>query len=53
MGNFEESERVIAEAGLPDSQIINTNPLKVLDFLEGRGHLRIAEMRDLFEKEGF
>lgn len=53
MGNFEESERVIAEAGLPDSQIINTNPLKVLDFLEGRGHLRIAEMRDLFEKEEF
>lgn len=50
MGHFDESEKVIAEAGLSDSQIINTSPLKVLDFLEGRGHPRIDEMRDFFEK---
>ncbi len=50
MGNFEESERVIEESGLSDDQIINTSPLKVLDFLEGRGHKRIDELREFFSK---
>lgn len=48
MGNFEESLRVIRESGLDDTQIINTDPLKVLDFLESRGHPRIQEMREFF-----
>ena len=46
MGNFTESERVLAEAGVSDDQIINTSPQKVLRFLESRGHSPIQEMHE-------
>lgn len=49
LGHFEESLKVIAASGIADDQIINTDPLKVLRFLESRGHPRIAEMWDFFE----
>ena len=52
MGNFTESIRVLEEAGVDDEQIINTSPQKVLDFLEGRGHKPIAEMREFLKTEG-
>ncbi|MCR5537445.1 MAG: phosphatase [Succinivibrio sp.] len=46
MGNFAESEKVLAEAGVSDEQIINTSAQKVLRFLEGRGHAPITEMHE-------
>ncbi|MBU3826373.1 MAG: phosphatase [Candidatus Anaerobiospirillum merdipullorum] len=48
MANFEESLKVIAEAGMGYDQIINTSPAKVLDFLESRGHAPIKELRAFF-----
>ncbi|MDY6322051.1 MAG: PHP domain-containing protein [Succinivibrio sp.] len=50
MGHFEEALDVIKESALPLRQIINLSPSKVLDFLESRGHERIGELRDFFEK---
>lgn len=49
MGNFEEAFKVMREAELDFSQVINQSPLKVLDFLESRGHPRIESIRDFFE----
>ncbi|MCR5084359.1 MAG: PHP domain-containing protein [Succinivibrionaceae bacterium] len=52
LGNFEEAERVIGEAGLPDAQIINRDPLAVLEFLKGRGHdpAPLAELWERFSR---
>ena len=41
--------KVMREAGLDFSHVINQSPLKVLDFLESRGHPRIESMREFFE----
>ncbi len=48
MGNFDESVTVIEEAGLGYSKVLNTSPVKVLEFLESRGHERIQELHELF-----
>lgn len=48
MGNFDESVRVIEEAGLGYANVLNTSPVRVLDFLESRGHERIAELHEHF-----
>lgn len=48
LGNFKEAEKVIEEAALSYDQIINTSPIKVLDFLESRGHARIESMHNFF-----
>lgn len=48
LGCFEESLKVISESGVREEQIINSSPLKVLDFLESRGHAPIQELRDFF-----
>ena len=50
LGCFEESLKVIAESGIREDQIINTSPLKVLNFLESRGHAPITELRNHFSK---
>lgn len=51
LGNFEESFKVMQEAGLDDTNVINSSPLKVLNFLEDRGHSPIDEMRKFFESQ--
>ena len=48
LGNFDESCRIIKESGLSEDQIINTSALKVMDFLESRGHAPIKEIRNHF-----
>lgn len=48
LGNFKEAEAVIEEAALSYDQIINTSPMKVLDFLESRGHAPIESLHKLF-----
>lgn len=48
LGCFDESIRVLEEAGLGYENVINTSPAKVLDFLESRGHSPIKELRELF-----
>ncbi len=48
LGRFEESYKVIEESGLNYQNIINISPIKVLDFLESRGHAPIAELRAHF-----
>ena len=48
LGNFREAEAVIEEAELSYTQIINTSPVKVLDFLESRGHAPIESLRNFF-----
>lgn len=53
LGNFAHSQMVLDEAQIEEDQILNTSPLKILDFLESRGHRRIDELRDCFEKGGF
>lgn len=50
VGNFESVTEILAKANISDDQILNTSPLKVLDFLESRGHSRISELRDYFKK---
>lgn len=49
MGNFEGAFKVMREAELDFSHVINQSPLKVLDFLESRGHPCIESMREFFE----
>lgn len=41
---------ILKDANIGEDQIINTSPLKVLDFLESRGKEPIAQMRSFFEK---
>lgn len=48
LGNFREAEKIIDEAGLGYDQIINTSPMKVLDFLESRGREPIESLHNLF-----
>lgn len=48
LGNFKAAEAVIEEAGLGYDQIINTSPMKVLDFLESRGREPIESLHNLF-----
>lgn len=48
MGVFDESLKVIEEAELGYDQIINTSPVKVLDFLQERGHAPIKELYEHF-----
>lgn len=50
LGNFESLCELIKESGIKESQIINTSPLKVLDFLESRGKAPITAMREFFSK---
>ncbi|SPT69456.1 Probable phosphatase YcdX [Anaerobiospirillum thomasii] len=50
LGNFEESEKVIEEAEMGYDKIINTSPIKVLEFLESRGHKPIEELKEFFIK---
>lgn len=51
LGCFDESIKVITESGIREEQILNTSPLKVLDFLESRGHTPITELRDYFLRQ--
>lgn len=48
LGNFKETDKVIEESGLGYDHIINTSPMKVLDFLESRGHKPIESLHNLF-----
>lgn len=48
MGNFDEVIKVIEEANMGYDNIINTSPVKVLDFLESRGHAPIKSLRNYF-----
>lgn len=48
LGCFDESVKVIEEAGLGYANVINTSPVRVLDFLESRGHAPITELREFF-----
>lgn len=48
LGNFKEAEQVIEEAGIRYDKVINTSPMKVLDFLESRGHKPIESLHNLF-----
>ena len=48
LGCFDESIKVLEDAGLGYENVINTSPAKVLDFLESRGHAPIKEMREYF-----
>ena len=48
LANFEESIKVIEEAGMGYDQVLNTSPAKVLDFLESRGHAPIESLRSFF-----
>ena len=50
LGNFDESFKVIDEAEMGYENILNTSPIKVLEFLESRGHEPIKEMKDFFKK---
>ena len=50
LGNFESVMEILKDANIGEDQIINTSPLKVLDFLESRGKEPIAQMRSFFEK---
>ncbi|MBO6258434.1 MAG: PHP domain-containing protein [Succinivibrio sp.] len=48
LGNFDHSQKVLNSSGIADENILNTDPLKVLDFLESRGHKRIDLLRKFF-----
>ena len=48
LGNFEETIKIMKEAGLDYTNVINTSAMRVLDFLEERGHTPIVEMREFF-----
>ncbi|HIV16295.1 MAG TPA: phosphatase [Candidatus Avisuccinivibrio pullicola] len=48
LGQFDEAIKVLEEAELGYSHVLNTSPARVLDFLEARGHAQIRELRDLF-----
>lgn len=48
LGNFKEVEKIIEEAKLGYDKIINTSPMKVLDFLESRGHAPIKSLHKFF-----
>lgn len=48
LGNFKEAESVLEDAQLGYDKIINTSPMKVLDFLESRGHSRIESLHKFF-----
>lgn len=50
LGNFESVMEILKDAEIGEDQIINTSPLKVLDFLESRGKEPITQMRSFFEK---
>lgn len=50
IGNFDSIIETLEGAGIKEDQIINSDPLKVLDFLESRGHSRIDEIRKHFSK---
>ena len=44
LGNFDECKRVMQEAGIGADQILNESPIKVLDFLSGRGHTGLDDL---------
>ena len=44
LGNFNEAVRVIEEAELSYEQVINTSPVKVLEFLKDRGHSNLDDL---------
>lgn len=46
LGNFAQSEKILAAAGIDDAQVLNTAPARVLDFLESRGHAPLPELRE-------
>ena len=48
LGVFDEAVKVIEESELGYDKIINVSPIKVLEFLESRGHSRINEIYDHF-----
>lgn len=48
LGRFDTVTPIIEEARLSYDQIINTSPMKVLDFLESRGHEPIKSLHKLF-----
>ncbi len=48
LGNFGQSFKIMYEAGFNEEDVINTSPLRVLDFLESRGHAPIKELRGFF-----
>lgn len=47
LGDFTHCERILQEVNFPQDQILNVSPRRVLDFLEQRGMLAIAELADL------
>lgn len=44
LGNFDQSVRVLEDAGMSYEQVLNTAPLKVLDFLNMRGHRTLDDL---------
>lgn len=46
LGNFEEADQLIREAGFPAERLLNSSPRQLLDFLERRGHAPIPEFAD-------
>ncbi len=48
LGDFRAAEKVLEEAGIGYDHILNTSPIKVLDFLEARGHEPIESLRNFF-----
>lgn len=48
LGRFDSLEPIIEQARLSYDQIINTSPVKVLEFLESRGHEPIESLHNLF-----
>ena len=49
LSNFSHCMEIIRATDISDDMIINTSPVKVLDFLESRGHKRIEELREFFK----
>lgn len=51
LGDFSASQAIINEMGFPASQILNTSPLRVLEFLESHGAQRIETLHALFSRD--
>lgn len=50
LGCFSSLESIIENAGIRYDQIINTSPVKVLDFLESRGRKPIEKLRKFYTR---
>ena len=52
VGHFEKALEIIELSGVSEEQLICTSGLKVLDFLERRGHAPLTELREHFLSQG-